>query len=237
MKQTIAALLLVAAAAPFAHSQDFATAREFFATVAERYSAINDYVAEIEITTEEETLAGTLYYRRPNDVRIDFTEPEDQVLVSDGEELQVYVPEYDVVLQQSLAGAGAEGVTALASTDGLRLMQEQFSVAYLDSPDPVPLDEPEDEDDAEELDEDEQEMVTKLRLTWRSSSEGFRQLTLSIDEERLIRRIEGVTVNYDEIELDFLDVQLDQSIPDSRFDYEAPASANLFTNFLFEQDD
>src|SRR6056297_3593624 len=117
-------LSIVALAAPFSFSQEIQTAPEFFATVAERYSSITDYIAEVEMTTPEQSLSGTLYYRRPNLVRIDFSEPEDQVLVSDGDVLKVYIPQYDVVLQQALAGSGENAVTGLASSDGLRLMRE-----------------------------------------------------------------------------------------------------------------
>lgn len=232
-------LSIVALAAPFSFSQEIQTAPEFFATVAERYSSITDYIAEVEMITPEQSLTGTLYYRRPNLVRIDFTEPEDQVLVSDGDVLKVYIPRYDVVLQQALTGSGGNAVTGLASSDGLRLMRENYSIAYLDSPEPVSLNEEpaqaaDGEVQAEAVGED--EMVTKLRLTWRSTREGFRQLILSIDEDRLIRRIVGVTVSYDEVQFDFLDVRVNQNIPAARFDYEAPASANLFSDFLFERD-
>lgn len=238
MKRLAAILLCAAVAVPLTFSQEIRTAPEFFATVAERYSSITDYIAEVEMTTPEQTLTGTLYYRRPNQVRIDFSNPEGQVLVSDGDALKVYIPEYDVVLQQELTRSGGNQVSGLASSDGLKLMQENYSIAYLDSPEPVPLNSPEDGEEAEARSQPatDGEMVTKLRLTWRSTSEGFRQLTLSIDEDRLIRRIVGVTVNYDEIRFDFLDIELNQNIPTARFDYEAPSSANLFNNFLFEQE-
>jgi len=226
-------LAFVAAAAPFSFSQEIRTAQEYFATVAERYSSISDYIADVEMTMPEESLTGTLFYRRPNLVRVDFSEPEGQVLVSDGETLKVYIPQYNVVLHQALSGGGGNAVAGLASSDGLRLMRENYSIAYLDSPDPVPLDEPEEGEEAAGGDE---EMVTKLRLTWRSTSEGFRQLILSIDDDRLIRRIVGVTVGYEEIQFDFLDMRLNQNIPAARFDYEAPSSANMFSDFLFEQE-
>ncbi|MFP4373663.1 MAG: LolA family protein [Spirochaetaceae bacterium] len=239
MKRFTLFVTIVALAAPLSFSQDIQTATEFFATVAERYSSITDYIAEVEMTTPEETLTGTLYYRRPNLVRIDFSEPEDQVLVSDGEVLKVYIPRYDVILQQTLTGSEGNDVTGLASGDGLRLMRENYSIAYLDSPEPVSLNEElgevaEGEIEAEAVGDD--EMVTKLRLTWRSTREGFRELILSIDEDRLIRRILGVTINYDEVQFDFHDVRVNQNIPAARFDYEGPSSANLFGDFLFDRE-
>ncbi|NBC30105.1 MAG: outer membrane lipoprotein carrier protein LolA [Spirochaetes bacterium] len=203
-------------------AQELETATQFFDALAQRYTGIVDYSADIRMIREEASYAGEIFYRGPNQIRINFNEPEDQVLVSDGRVLKVYIPEYNVVLQQTLAEGGDGSGAALATEEGLELMKEGYSIAYLDSPDPVALEEGSDE------------MVTKLRLDWRVSSEGFRQLTLSITDDLLIRRIEAVTVGYEEIVFDFTDIVLNEGIPTTRFEYEAPASANIYTDFLFE---
>lgn len=223
------ALLIVA---PLA-GQEILTAVNYLDTVAERYGTVDDYIADIVMTTTEETMSGTLYYRRPNLIRIDFEDPPEQVLVSNGETLTVYVPRFDVVLQQTLRARESDGSGAdLASERGLQLMRENYSVAYLESPDPVPLDAGEGADD----DAAEDELVTKLRLDWRSTSEQFRQLTVSVTEERLIRRIVGITVDYEEVQFDFTNVRVNQNIPPARFEYDPPASANVFEGFLFDNE-
>lgn len=203
-------------------AQELLTAPAFFDQVAERYGGINDYSAEVTITNEESISYGVLAYRKPNSIRIDFEEPEEQVLVSDGEELQVYIPRYNVVLSQQLRVESEESVAALAGERGLQLMRRNYSIAYLDSPGMVPLD------------DQSGEMVTKLRLNWRNTGEGYRQLIVSVSEEMLIRRIVGVTVDYREIRFDFENIELNPGIPASRFEYRGPASANTFYNFLFE---
>lgn len=205
-------------------SQEILTAPDFFDRVSERYTEIVDYAADLSITTEETASNGELFYRRPNFIRINFEEPNGQVLVSDGETLQVYIPRYNVVLTQALLREGGPGPATMANAEGLELMRRNYSIAYLDSPDPVALD------------EDSEEMVTKLRLTWRSTNEGYRQLTLSIGEDLLIRRIVGVTIGFQEVQFDFTNVRLNQNIPVARFDYEPPASANTFEDFLFERE-
>lgn len=205
-------------------AQEILTAPDFFDRVSERYTEIVDYAADLSIVTEETTSNGELFYRRPNFIRINFEEPNGQVLVSDGETLQVYIPRYNVVLSQALLREGGPGPATMANAEGLELMRRNYSIAYLDSPDPVPLD------------EDSEEMVTKLRLTWRSTDEGYRQLTLSIGEDLLIRRIVGVTIGFQEVQFDFTNVRLNQNIPVARFDYEPPASANMFEDFLFERE-
>lgn len=187
-----------------------------------RYGEIEDYSATLTITTDESVTNGRMEYRIPNQVRIDFEEPAGQILVSDGETLQVYIPQFNVVLQQPLRRRTDEALATLANEQGLNLLRQNYSIAFLDSPSPVPLE------------TGSGESVTKLRLNWRNSTEGYRQLIISIDGDLLIRRIIGVTANYQEIQFDFEDFRINEGIPDSRFDYEAPSSANLFTNFLFE---
>jgi outer membrane lipoprotein-sorting protein len=217
----IAALSFVAVGVS---AQDIQTAAAFFDRVSARYGEIEDYSAYITIEGEERLSYGMLFYQIPNRVRIDFEEPSGQVLVSDGEVLQVYIPRYNVVLQQSLRRRSDEALATLASEQGLNLLKANYSIAFLDTPDLVPLDDGSDE------------MVTKLRLNWRSTNEGYRQLVLSVTPDLVIRRIVGVTANYEELTFDFQDIELNRGIPDTRFEYEAPASANLFNEFLFEGD-
>ena len=204
-------------------AQELLTATRFFDAVAERYATIDDYVATIVMRNGSERMEGTLFYRRPNLVRIDFTSPENQVLVSDGETLMIHVPRHNVTLQQTLRRR-EQNVGGLATSQGLRLMRANYSIAYLHGPAPVPLD------------EGSSVMVTKLRLDWRNTNEGFRQLILSIDDNLVIRRIEGITPNFDEVRFDFRDVRLNQSIPSTRFDYTPPPGANRLNNFLFENE-
>ena len=232
-----------------APAQRIQTAAEFFESLSERYGQIEDYTADITIKSEEQISLGILSYQRPNRIRIDFEEPPGQILVSDGEVLQVYIPHFNVVLQQRLRRRSDESLAALASEQGLDLLERNYSIAYLDTPDLVPLDSPRDDADSDdeesaedqpEQDEPEQDlpegtlMVTKLKLDWKTNREGYRQLILSVTEDLFIRRIIGITLNYEEIQFDFEDVQTNQGIPETRFEYDAPASANLFNNFLFE---
>ncbi len=206
------------------YAQEIQTATAFFDQVSDRYGEIEDYIADVTITSEQSQLSGSLEYRIPNQLRIDFDEPTGQVMVSDGEMLQVYIPQYNVVLRQSLRRRSDADLATMANEQGLNLLRENYSIAFLDSPDAVPLDE----------DDEDSEMVTKLRLNWRTTDQGFRQLIISVTDDLLIRRIVGVTSNYEEVRFDFENLRINQGIPDTRFEYEAPSSANNFDNFLFE---
>lgn len=201
-------------------AQDILTANEFFDTVAANYATIEDYIADYTWTAESGQMVGTLTYKRPNRVRIDFTTPADQVLVSNGRLLMVYVPGFNVVLQQELRPGGGSG--DLATAEGLVLMRRSYDIAYLEGPEPVPLD------------EDSDVFVTKLRLDRKQVTEGFRELVLSVDDSGFIRRIEGTTIDWEEVSMDLENIRINQRVSDQLFEEDPDPSASVDENFLYD---
>ena len=243
---------------PAQEIQEIVTASDFFDQISQRYFEIEDYQAFLTITQEDSVMTGMLYHKRPNFLLIEFDEPEEQVVAVDGEKLIIYIPYLNVAMEQQLKPEEQEeaAVATIATGQGLELMKNRYSIAYLDSQFPVPLEQEEDEfgeasaaeEEAEEETGEEtaevepgdssDEMVFKLKLEWRSIDEGFRQLTLSIDEENLmIRRISGVTSGFQEVQLDFQDILVNQNLPEGKFRYESPPSANVINNFIFEPEE
>jgi len=206
-------------------AQEILTAENYFDEVSARYGKIQDYTASISITQGETVMAGVLYYKNPNLLRIDFTDPEEQVLVTNGLELTIYIPKYEVILVQRLRRRSQAALASMASEQGLNLLKKNYGVAYLSGPEFIPLE------------EGSQEQVRKLKLESRSTAEGFRQIVLAIGRTGLIRRITGVTIGYEEFMLDLTDIVVNQNIPDTRFEYDSPPYANVYNDFLFEAED
>ena len=202
--------------------EQIVTANEFLSIVSAKYGEINDYEANVTITKGKEKMNGIIYYKTPSLLRINFDNPKEQVLVVDKEKLVIYIPKYRVIMQQKLKKKGGASGAGMASSEGLKILRQNYTVAYLESPDYVPLE------------EGSGEMVIKLKFVWRSADEGFRQLVMSVGEDLLIRRMLCVTADYTEMQFDFTDIKTNEGIPDTRFDYDSPASANIFENFLFE---
>ena len=215
--------------------QEIVTASVFFDRVSQQYMEIEDYQALLTITQEDSVMRGMLYHKRPNFLLIEFDEPEDQVIAVDGEKLIIYIPYLNVSMEQRLKPEEPRDPTAasLATGQGLILMKNRYSIAYLDSQFPVPLNQQFDEfGEAIEVDQAD-EMVYKLKLEWKSIDEGFRQLILSINEDLMIRRISGITSSFQEVQLDFEQIIINQNLPEGRFRYESPPSANVISNFIF----
>ena len=202
--------------------QEIITASRYLEMVSETYGAIRDYEANIAIRSGGNDMVGSVSHLSPSFMRIDFSRPADQVIVFNGEVLTIYLPDFRAVLNQSVTRRSAN----MATAQGLTLMRRNYVPSFVTGPSPEPLD------------ANSSERVVKLRLTRSSISEGFREIILSIDPDtRLIRRLEGRTLAEGEVRFDFTNVRVNQGIPEQRFIYDSPASANMYNNFLFRDSD
>ena len=205
-----------------AGAQEIVTASAFLERLSDRYAGIKDYEANIAIRSGTTTMNGQISYLNPFFMRIDCTTPAEQVIVFNGQLLSVYLPGYRAVLNQEVAVMGA----SMASAQGLVLFRRYYVPSYVSGPDPVPLD------------EGSGEMVIKLRLTRASVLEGFREVILSVDlQTMLIRRMEGRTIAEALVRFDFSNIRTNVGIPEGRFIYDAPATASMYNNFLFRDND
>ncbi len=218
----IAAFLLVSS---LLHAQKITTAGSFFKTVSDYYSTIKDYEADVEITAGKREMTGRVSFKRPGLLRIDFSNPQEQVIVFNGDMLTIYLPEAQAVLQQAVqSGKGGIGGASLATPGGLYLLSRYYSVSYEIGQTPVPLD------------EGAPESVIKLVFSSRTASEAFRYLKIAISADtKLIRRVYAVTKRGEKIVFNFTDYKLNKDISEQRFIYDPPSSANNYNNFLFSE--
>ena len=206
-------------------AQNITTASAYFKTISEYYGTIKDYEVDFEIKIEKAESAGKLSFKAPNLVRMDYTNPPEQVICFNGDILTIYIKEpAEAVLQQQVTPDNTNNAATLSTPQGLSLMSRYYTVAYETGQNPEPLEEGSDE------------MVVKLILTRKSASEAFRYIKLSINNDtKLIRRIEAVTPKGEEFVFNFFDYALNQNLSEQRFVYDAPSSANNYNNFLFTE--
>ncbi len=204
-----------------AFSQSILTASEFFKSVSDFYGTVQDYEADTDILVGSSgAMRGKISFKRPEMLRIDFSQPDGQTILFNGETLVIYLPGSSAILQQTVSGSGA----AAATPEGLSLMRRYYTVAYESGQTPVPLD------------EDSSEMVVNLILRRRSASEAFSKMLVSVDPSTLlIRRIVATTPADLEYVFYFSNYSLNTGISDQRFIYDPPSSANNYNNFLFSE--
>ena len=206
-------------------AQNITTASAYFKTISEYYGTIKDYEVDFEIKIEKTESAGKLSFKAPNLVRMDYTNPPEQVICFNGDILTIYIKEpAEAVLQQQVSPDNTNNAATLSTPQGLSHMSRYYTVAYETGQNPEPLEEGSDE------------MVVKLILTRKSASEAFRYIKLAINNDtKLIRRIEAVTPKGEEFVFNFFDYELNQNLSEQRFVYDAPSSANNYNNFLFTE--
>ena len=200
--------------------QELLTASDFFQRVSQRYEKLSDYTADFRWEEEDAVSEGVLYYKSPNLIRLDFTTPDEQVVVSDGEQLKVYVPQNNVVLRQQFDSSEVATLPGITGGEGLQLLRENYSIAYISEPRPLPT-------------EGGTTPYYALRFTPKTRSEGFRSLDMYIDESLFIQRFIALTVQSRRITMVWTNVQENQNLTSAMFDYDAPGSANVYENFLY----
>lgn len=203
-------------------AQNITTASAYFKSVSEYYGTLKDYEVDFEIKMDKQETAGVLSFKAPDLLRMDYTNPKEQVIVFNGELLTVYLPNSSAVLQQQVQDNGS--AVSLSTPQGLALLSRYYTVAY------------ETGQNAEPLEEGSDEMVIKFILSRKSTAEAFRYIKVAVTaSSNLIRRIEAVTPKGEEFIFNFYDYKLNQGISDQRFIYDAPPSANNINNFLFSE--
>ncbi len=223
MKKILASALVSVLMVSAAFSQGILTASTFFKSVSENYSTIKDYEAHVDIKANKNNMSGNLSYKSPNLLRIDFTNPDEQVICFNGDMLTIYLPGSAAILNQSVASSSNKGAN-LATAQGLSLLGRYYSPAWETGQEAVLLEEGSDE------------KVVNLILRRRNMSEAFSTIRLSVSPDTmLIRRIVARTPQNDTFTFDFKNYVLNKGISEQRFIYDPPTSANNYNNFLFSE--
>ncbi len=205
-------------------SQGILTAPAYFKGVSEVYGTIKSYEADMDMKVGKTLMTGHVSFKRPDLLRIDFSSPQEQVICFNGDLLTIYLPGSAAILNQAVDSKSSDNSANLATPQGLALMSRYYTVAYETGSEAVPLD------------ENSEETVIKLILSRRTTSEAFRYIKLSVSADtKLIRRIEAITPQNESFIFDFTNYKLNHNIPDQRFIYDPPTSANNYNNFLFSE--
>lgn len=205
-------------------AQNITTASAYFKTVSEYYATIKDYEVDFEIKMDNKETKGKISYKAPDLLRLDYSNPEEQVIVFNGDTLTIYLPESSAVLQQQINPSSGAAAANATTSQGLSLLSRYYSVAY------------ETGQEAEVLDDESDEKVIKFILTRRNSSEAFKYIKIAINAQtKLIRRMEAVTPKGEQFLFNFYDYQLNLGLTEQRFIYDPPSSANNYNNFLFSE--
>jgi outer membrane lipoprotein-sorting protein len=198
------------------HAQNPQTPTEYFEEVSLKFSTINDYEANIKIFRNDSlSMEGTIFYKKPNKILIEFTNPANEVFVTNGRELFWYIPSLSYVLKQKFRGESM----GVASEEGLTYLAKNYNIGYAESPEPVALS------------EENQEKV--IKLVFASSTASFPELEIAFTLTGLIRQIKGYSFG-NSFTIYYYNIETNTGMPDIFFDWEPPPDATIFENFLYK---
>jgi len=181
------------------------------------FDAMEDYTARLTWVNGKAEYYGTIQYKKANRFRIDFEEPEDQVIVSNGELLYIYIPYLKVVIQQSLTEATESSILATTSQAGYAKLFDDYSFSFSGSSGLQPFRET---------------RAYHLKLYQKRSQVGFKSMDLWISEDGYILQSAGVSPNGAEVRLAFSGIEVNQELPDYIFEFEVPADAQIMRNTI-----
>jgi len=196
---------------------------------------VKDFEADVKWIQDKDTQKGTLFFKNPQKLRINFTDPSKQVICSNGYMLWVYIDYLNLILKQEILSKDKtksdDGKTQtvinpiLINPVGYDRFLTDYAIEYNEI--------------KTQVDYKDGSKVYQFKLfRWRSSKSGFNSILLTVSaNDGLVRRVEGVTTAYRRVVLEIDNIKLNKNIGDLVFNYEPPAHANTVDNFITNQGD
>lgn len=165
-------------------------------------------VATLSSIGRQQTSKGRLYIQKPHSIRWEYTEPEAQTILYDGEVLRIYTPKRHQVLQSRIAEDQRHNV-ALLFLAGVGKLQEAFTITSLPSSDAH---------------------IRSLRLLPRSRQASFTELHIAVNTQSFF--VENLKI-YDTIG-NVTDIRLESpqvydALPPQTFELALPPHTEVLT--------
>ena len=217
-------LIMSASALLSSYKFDFITVGDVVREIRAAYGGIDTYQANFTIESERHgrktVQRGVIRFKNSDRLVMDFTQPANQKIVSNGKMLWIYIPSMNVVAEQDLKSDS--GLFAAGSKSGLNRLFSKYHYRFASKEQPETM-------------KDGSKMYT-LELKQRESRSGYREINLLVDENYFITKAEGVTSTGKKVSISLTDFKTDVDLPGSLFKFDIPARARVLKNPMMSEE-
>jgi len=185
--------------------------------MSDSFTNIEDYTADFLWKNGNTHYSGKITYKKSNKILLKFDEPKDQIIVSNGNYLYIYIPSLKVVVQQSLSENTESTLLASTTEAGLTKLFDEYSFSFHDSSSLQPFN---------------GVQAYHMKLVQKRPKVGFKTMDIWVSKEGLILQSNGVSPNGVEVSLTFQNIHINTEQPDYIFDFEIPPDAQIIRNIL-----
>lgn len=204
---------------------EFTTVSDIVKKVKKRFSGLESYQADFKIISEKlgnkSNKNGRIYYKSPNKMLIEFTNPSGQKIVSDGKRMWVYIQSMNVVAEQDLK-SDSTSIFSAATSKGMKRLFSKYHYRFASK------NQPEKQSDGS--------MKYTLFLKQRESRSGFRTIKLWISEDFFIKKAYGESSTGKFIEITFNNIKTDIVLSNGMFQFDIPSQARIIRNPMISEE-
>ncbi len=217
-------LIMSASALLSSYKFDFITVGDVVKEIRSAYGSIDTYQANFTIESERHgrktVQKGVIRFKNSDRLVMDFTQPANQKIVSNGKMLWIYIPSMNVVAEQDLKSDA--GLFAAGSKSGLNRLFSKYHYRFASKEQPETM-------------KDGSKMYT-LELKQRESRSGYREINLLVNENYFITKAEGITSTGKKVSISLTDFKTDVDLPGSLFKFDIPARARVLKNPMMSEE-
>lgn len=196
------------------------TIKEILNNMVGKYEKIKTYKAYFNIRQTidkvESWSKGEIKYRTPDTFIMIFKHPKDQMIFSDGKTLKLYIPQLNVLGEQSLEDYRPGFL--ISGKTSLYFLRNKFNFSFYKSNKP-------------EIINDAPYYV--LLLSQKEVTAGFKTIILYVSKYWIITKAKAITISGDEIVIRFSNITINRKITDYEFKFNLPVNTQTIKNPLF----
>ncbi len=185
--------------------------------MSEMFESIKDYTADFEWINGVVHYNGSIKYKKPDRILLNFVEPQDQKIISNGQILYIYIPYLKVVVQQMLTEDTESEILMTGTETGLSKLFDEYSFSFYDYSSLQPF---------------RNSRAYHLRLVQKTPKVGFEKMDIWVAENGLLLQSNGRSPNGIEVSLIFSNIQLNTELPDYIFEFDVPADSQIIRNII-----